>query len=220
MSELHLRICSSIILGALALAAAWIGGSLYFFLWLVAAVLIVWEWATISRFNPLWLVAGIAYAGIFLAAMVLLRNSPFGRAAILWLFGSIWATDTAAYFGGRLIGGAKLWPAVSPGKTWAGAITGTIAGIAAGLVVLAAEGVSFSPMHLVVGLLIVVAAQLGDLLESAIKRHFAVKDSSHIIPGHGGVMDRCDSLVAASAIALLFGAIRMAQAPAQGLLIW
>ncbi len=75
-------------------------------------------------------------------------------------------------------------------------------------------------MHLAVGLLIVVAAQLGDLLESAIKRHFAVKDSSRIIPGHGGVMDRCDSLVAASAIALLFGAMRMVQAPAQGLLVW
>jgi phosphatidate cytidylyltransferase len=75
-------------------------------------------------------------------------------------------------------------------------------------------------MHLVIGLLTVIAAQLGDLFESAIKRRFAVKDSGWIIPGHGGVMDRCDSLVAASAIALLLGAIRMAQAPAQGLLVW
>jgi phosphatidate cytidylyltransferase len=152
--------------------------------------------------------------------MILLRNSPFGRAAIFWLFGSIWATDSAAYFGGRLIGGAKLWPAVSPGKTWAGAITGTIAGIAAGLCVLVAEGVTLNPMHLLVGFVIVVAAQLGDLFESAIKRRFGVKDSSRLIPGHGGVMDRCDSLVAASAVALLLGAVRMAHAPAQGLLAW
>lgn len=220
MSELHLRIYSSVVLGVLALSVTWIGGPFYFLLWLAAAVLILWEWAKISRFNPLWLIAGVAYAGIFLAAMVLLRNSPSGRAAIFWLFGSIWAADSAAYFGGRLIGGPKLWPAVSPGKTWAGAITGTAAGIAAGLVVLAAEGITFSFMHLVIGLLTVIAAQLGDLFESAIKRRFAVKDSGWIIPGHGGVMDRCDSLVAASAIALLLGAIRMAQAPAQGLLVW
>jgi phosphatidate cytidylyltransferase len=208
------------VLAALALAATWIGGLFYFLLWSVVAVLILWEWTAISRFNLIWLATGIAYAGIFLAAMVLLRNSPFGRAAIFWLFASIWATDSAAYFGGRLIGGAKLWPAVSPGKTWAGAISGTIAGIAAGFCVLAAEGIALKPMHLVVGLLIVVAAQFGDLLESAIKRRFGVKDSSHLIPGHGGVMDRCDSLVAASAVALLFGIIRMAQAPAQGLLAW
>lgn len=220
MSELNLRICSSIVLGALALSATWIGGPFYFLLWLAAAALILWEWATISRFRPLWLAAGVAYAGIFLIAMLLLRNSPLGRAAILWLFGSIWATDSAAYFGGRLIGGAKLWPAVSPGKTWAGAITGTIAGIAAGLCVIVAEGIMLHPAHLLVGFIIVVAAQLGDLLESAIKRHFGVKDAGHLIPGHGGVMDRCDSLVAASAVALLMGALRVAQAPAQGLLLW
>lgn len=220
MSELNLRICSSIVLGALALAATWIGGPFYFLLWLGAAILILWEWATISRFRPLWLAAGIAYAGIFLLAMVLLRNSPFGRAAILWLFGSIWATDSAAYFGGRLIGGAKLWPAVSPGKTWAGAITGSIAGIVAGICVIVAEGITLHPAHLLVGFIIVVAAQLGDLLESAIKRHFGVKDAGHLIPGHGGVMDRCDSLVAASAVALLIGALRMVHAPAQGLLVW
>jgi phosphatidate cytidylyltransferase len=142
------------------------------------------------------------------------------RSAIFWLFGSIWATDSAAYFGGRLIGGPKLWPAVSPGKTWAGAISGTIAGIAAGLCVLVAEGITLGPMHLLAGFVIVVAAQLGDLFESAIKRRFGVKDSSHLIPGHGGVMDRCDSLVAASAVALLLGAVRMAHAPAQGLLAW
>ncbi len=207
-------------LGALALAAAWIGGLFYLLLWLVVAVLILREWVTISRFHPIWLVAGIVYAGVFFAAMVLLRNSPFGRAAILWLFGSIWATDSAAYFGGRLIGGAKLWPAVSPGKTWAGAITGSIAGVAAGLGVIAAEGITLHPMHFLSGFIIVVAAQLGDLFESAIKRHFGVKDSGHLIPGHGGVMDRCDSLVFASAVALVLGALRMAQAPAQGLLVW
>jgi CDP-diglyceride synthetase len=78
VSELHLRICSSIVLAGLALVATWIGGWFYFLLWFAAAALILREWATISRFNPRWLVAGIAYAGIFFAAMVLLRNSPFG----------------------------------------------------------------------------------------------------------------------------------------------
>lgn len=220
VSELALRIVSSLVLAAIAVLAAWYGGFPYLLLWLVAAVLILWEWGKMCAFRPAWLAAGLAYAGIFLAAMLLLRNGPLGRVAIFWLFGLIWAADTAAYFGGRLIGGVKLWPAVSPGKTWAGAIAGTFAGIVAGLLVLAAEGLPLHPMHAVLGFLIVVAAQLGDLLESAVKRHFGVKDTSRLIPGHGGVMDRCDSLAAASAVALLLGALRLFHAPAQGLLAW
>lgn len=220
MNELSLRICSSIVLAALAIGVTWTGGAPYFLLWLVAAVLIFWEWAKMSGYRPAWLLGGIVYAVSLLAAMVLLRNSPHGRTAIFWLFGTIWATDSAAYFGGRLIGGPKLWPAVSPGKTWSGAIAGTLAGVVAGLAVIAAEGVPLHPMQAVFGFVIIIAAQLGDLLESAIKRHFGVKDTSQLIPGHGGVMDRCDSLVAASTVAFVLGALRMAHAPAQGLLAW
>jgi phosphatidate cytidylyltransferase len=220
VNELGLRICSSLVLAAIAIAATWAGGLVYLLLWLVAALLILWEWARMSAFRPAWLVGGLVYAAIFFAAMMLLRNEPHGRTAIFWLFGIIWAADSAAYFGGRLIGGPKLWPAVSPGKTWSGAIVGTIAGVLGGLLVIVAAGIQPHAMHIVLGMIVVIAAQLGDLLESGIKRHFGVKDSGNLIPGHGGVMDRCDSLVAASSVALLLGALRVLHAPTQGLLAW
>lgn len=220
MSELNLRIISSLVLAALAVGVTWVGGVVYSLFWLIAAILVFWEWAKMSAYRPAWLVGGGVYALIFFAAMSVLRSGPHGFAAILWLFGLIWAADSAAYFGGRLIGGPKLWPAVSPGKTWSGAIIGTIAGVVAGTGVVAAEGISLHPMHAVLGLIIVIAAQLGDLFESGIKRHFGVKDSSRLIPGHGGIMDRCDSLVAASSVALLFSALRLLDAPGQGLLVW
>jgi phosphatidate cytidylyltransferase len=81
-------------------------------------------------------------------------------------------------------------------------------------------GLTLHPMHILITLAVVIAAQCGDLLESAVKRHFRVKDSSQLIPGHGGVMDRCDSLVLASVVALLIGGLRAMSAPAQGLLLW
>ncbi len=220
MSELGLRICSSVVLATLAVLMTWLGSLPFYAFWVIAAGLIFLEWAKISAYRPLWLLAGAVYAGAFLAAMILLRDGPLGLAAIFWLFGSVWATDSAAYFGGRAIGGPKLWPKVSPGKTWSGAVMGVIAGIVAGLVVIAAFGIPLHPMHAVLGFVVVVAAQLGDLLESAIKRRFKVKDTSHLIPGHGGVMDRCDSLAAAAVLALVLGAVRFVHTPAQGLLAW
>lgn len=218
--ELGLRICSSLILAALAVVVTWFGGIVYWLFWFAAAVLIFCEWVKISSFRLWWAVPGAAYSTVFLAAMILLRDSPYGLTAVLWLFGLIWAADTAAYFAGRAIGGPKLWPAVSPNKTWSGSIAGTLAGIIAGLVVIRLAGLALHPMHVMIALIVVIAAQCGDLLESAFKRHFGVKDSGQLIPGHGGVMDRCDSLVLASAVALSIGVLRMTGAPAQGLLVW
>jgi phosphatidate cytidylyltransferase len=220
VKELGLRIGSSVVLAAIAVGVTWVGSLPFYVFWVIAAGLIFLEWTKISSYRPRWFVVGAVYSAAFLAAMILLRDSPFGQSAILWLFGIIWATDSAAYFGGRAIGGPKLWRAVSPGKTWSGAIVGTIAGVAAGLVVLWLLAIPLHPMHAVLGFIIVVTAQLGDLFESAIKRHFKVKDASQLIPGHGGVMDRCDSLVAASVVAFLLGALRLLHAPAQGLLAW
>lgn len=220
MSEVSLRICSSVVLAIAAVTATWLGSFPFYVFWVIAAGLIFLEWIKISAYRPNWLVAGAIYAVSFLAAMILLRDGPLGREAILWIFALVWATDSAAYFGGRAIGGPKLWPKVSPGKTWSGAVVGTIFGVAAGLLLLTALRIALHPMHAVFGFLIVVAAQLGDLLESAIKRRFHVKDTSHLIPGHGGVMDRCDSLAAAAVIALVLGGIRFMYTPAQGLLAW
>lgn len=218
--ELGLRIRSSLFLGGLAILMAWLGGVWFQLFWLAAAGLIFGELASIAAFRPLWVVLGAVYTSAFLAAMVLLRNGEYGLTAILWLFALIWAADTAAYFAGRAIGGPKLWPAVSPNKTWSGAIAGMIAGIAAGVGVIWASGLAVHPKHVEVAFIVVAAAQAGDLLESAFKRYFAVKDSGRLIPGHGGVMDRCDSLVLASVVALLLGLYRAVDAPAQGLLLW
>jgi phosphatidate cytidylyltransferase len=156
----------------------------------------------------LWAGAGVAYAGAIVASAAVLRASPaYGLAAILWLFAVVWGTDILAYLGGRLIGGRKLWPRVSPGKTWSGALVGAAAGAFAGALVgvLAAPGgARFVPL-LILGLGASVVAQLGDLGESALKRRFGAKDSSHLIPGHGGLMDRLDGFVAAATFAAVVG---------------
>jgi phosphatidate cytidylyltransferase len=158
--------------------------------------------------RAIWTGAGVFYASAILAAPTLLRASPaYGLAAILWLFAVVWGADTFAFLGGRLIGGPKLWPRVSPGKTWSGAIVGTLAGAAAGAIVgffAAPDGARFAPLFwLAVAAAIV--GQVGDLAESAIKRRFTVKDSSRLIPGHGGVLDRLDAFVAAAVFAVVVG---------------
>jgi phosphatidate cytidylyltransferase len=156
-------------------------------------------WLT-GRRQGAWAAAGAVYAGVLVASVVLLRLSPsFGLVAISWLFAVVWGADIAAYFGGRLIGGPRLWPSVSPGKTWAGAIIGALAGAILGLALAAwtnRPGALFG-----LGLVTAIVSELGDLFESGVKRRFGVKDSSSLIPGHGGLMDRLDAFVAASVFA-------------------
>ncbi len=158
--------------------------------------------------RPLWTAAGVFYAAAILAAPTLLDASQtFGFAAILWLFAVVWGADTFAFLGGRLIGGPRLWRRVSPGKTWSGAIVGTFAGAAAGAIVgfLAMRGdVRLAPLFWL-GVAAAIVGQIGDLAESAMKRRFTVKDSSRLIPGHGGVLDRLDAFVAAAVFAVLVG---------------
>jgi phosphatidate cytidylyltransferase len=155
----------------------------------------------------LWNGLGLLYVAIPCAGFIVLRQpEPQGWTAILFIVLVVWATDTSAYFGGRSIGGAKLWPRVSPKKTWSGALTG----LAAAMILGAIAG-WLSGAGLVTGLLIAaalsVATQAGDLLESAVKRRFGVKDSGHVIPGHGGVLDRLDGLFAAAALAWLIAGL-------------
>ncbi len=151
-----------------------------------------------------WLVPGMLYIGLASLALLWLRNVPEeGRDLVFWLLAVVWATDIGAYFAGRGIGGPKLAPAISPNKTWAGLIGGMLA---AGLIgVLAAGLLGREAMLLVVGgMVLAVIAQGGDLLESWCKRRFGVKDSSHIIPGHGGILDRVDGLLAVFPVAFLY----------------
>lgn len=176
----------------------------------------------VAREDRIWAGLGVLYAAALLLPVVLLRADPaLGLIAILWLFALVWVEDTAAYFTGRQFGGPRLAPSVSPKKTWSGAIGGTIAGIAAGSIVLFLAGVGGHPMQLVIALIVVVSAQIGDILESAVKRRFAVKDSSSLLPGHGGLMDRLDGFLVASCVTLALGiGFGGVQAPATGLLQW
>ena len=156
----------------------------------------------------IWAVAGFLYAAAAQVASVLVRlDQAKGLSALILVLLVVWATDIGGYFAGRAIGGPKLWPRVSPKKTWAGAIGGFVASL------LIAIGFSASDLGKTLPLVILaamlsVAAQFGDLFESAIKRRFGVKDSGHIIPGHGGVMDRLDGFVAAIVLAAIFGVLR------------
>ena len=174
-----------------------------------------------GRRDAIWAAAGALYAGALVASLGLLRVSPsFGLATILWLFAVVWGTDIAAYFAGRLIGGPRLWPSISPGKTWSGAIVGAVVGAGLGLMLWAWTNNLAALFWL--GLATAIVSELGDLFESALKRRFGVKDSSGLIPGHGGLMDRLDAFIAASLFAAVVASLNSRGAPfiASGLFRW
>lgn len=177
--------------------------------------------ALLARAQSAWVVGGFLYAtAAFLGAIIVRADAAYGFVALVFVLLVVWAADIGGYFAGRGIGGPKLWPRVSPKKTWSGAIGGLLASlaIAAGF---AAAGQGALVTLLVLGAVLSVVSQLGDLFESAIKRQFGVKDSSHIIPGHGGLMDRLDGFIAAIAFAALVGALRGGvDGAGRGLMVW
>ena len=252
--ELRLRILSAVVLAAVALAVTWAGGVWFTMFAAIMALLIFYEWATITghgaferftvfgwaalivvlaqllmtdarssaivslyllvgftialavisaiRRRSYWLPAGLFYAGLSGISLAALRDA-YGIIAIVFLFAVVWGTDILAYFVGRALGGPKLAPRISPGKTWSGAIGGTVAGVVAGAIVIFSHGESLTFGLVVFTLALSIFSQIGDLFESFVKRRFGVKDSSRLIPGHGGVMDRVDGLVFACFLAFL-----------------
>ncbi|MBP1875654.1 Phosphatidate cytidylyltransferase [Ensifer adhaerens] len=244
-TELKLRIASGVVLAAVALGATWFGGLAFQLLSVAIALLVYYEWSTITglaerdfqgnafgwlslatiaalillgnigyslpalllavviavlwvslKKGSWWLPGGIVYAGLTGISLAALRGADNpGLVATLFVFAVVWGTDILAYFVGRALGGPKLAPRISPGKTWSGAIGGTVCGVLAGT----AAFMAYFPLQdlriPMLALVLSVASQIGDLFESFIKRRFGVKDSSHLIPGHGGVMDRVDGLV-------------------------
>ena len=162
---------------------------------------------------------GVAYVGLPTIAMLWLRGDPsLGFIAILFIFAVVWGSDIGAFAAGRGIGGPKLWPKVSPNKTWSGFIGGLTAGLVAGLIFAQVVPGASSIWLALTGLALAIVAQGGDLAESALKRRFGIKDSSALIPGHGGVMDRADSTVAVSIAVSLLALLLNPASPARALL--
>lgn len=172
-------------------------------------------------FRSGWAATGVVYASSLGVALVALRGDSLGLEAVIFVLVVVWATDSAAFFTGRRIGGPKLWPAVSPKKTWSGAIGGLVAAVLAGILTGWASGVTVTLALAGVALLLSVISQAGDLFESALKRRFGTKDASSLIPGHGGLMDRVDGLTFAAAAAALVGWIHLGWPElGRGLLVW
>jgi phosphatidate cytidylyltransferase len=196
--------------------------------WIVLAVGLAIVAILSSRLRG-WSAAGFIYAAAAQMASVVLRlDAEMGFAAVVFVFLIVWVTDIGGYFAGRGIGGPKLWPRVSPKKTWAGAIGGF-----AGSLAVAAAFAALWPHRdgqllalkvgplLGLGAVLSIVSQLGDLFESAVKRRFGVKDSSHLIPGHGGLMDRLDGFIAAVVVAVIFGVLRGgADGAGRALMVW
>ena len=194
---------------ALLIAAAAAGA-------LAATVLVTWQSRTAVLLIPLVALAltprrdrsiAVCYAAAILVAgfgLINLRNTA-GTPAILWLIGVVIISDVMGYFAGRSLGGPKFWPAISPKKTWSGTVAGWLgaAVVGFGFVVFAGAGWGL----VILSALVSFAGQLGDIAESWIKRRSGVKDSSHLIPGHGGVLDRFDALIGAVVLIMLFGLI-------------
>ncbi len=195
---LLLRILSASVLAPLLLVAIWFGFPWIDLVAAVAAPIMVAEWIRLTRGRPVARVLAFLYAMAALMALLWLRHQPaFGRETVIWIVLCVWATDIGAYFVGITAGGAKLAPSISPSKTW----SGLVGGMAFAAVTSAAVGWLFQqgatlPLALI-GACLAVVGQLGDLLESAAKRGAGVKDSGNLIPGHGGLLDRIDGLVAA-----------------------
>jgi phosphatidate cytidylyltransferase len=188
-----------------AVVGAMLGGGLWLLLGVLAAFPLAFLFAAVSETRQSTTVAvsttilGAVWLGVGLGSFILLREtSPDVSESRHWVFATliaVFATDTFAYFGGRLLGTHKMSPAISPGKTWEGWIVGAVAGVVATWIVLYDEPFLEQWQSFVLGGAIVVAATIGDLFESMVKRDMGVKDTGRILAGHGGVLDRVDSLL-------------------------
>lgn len=200
ISDLPVRVASAVVMVAVAGIALWLGGWWWAgFVALIAAG-VLHEWRGLVRgfggaslTSALWKLGGIVYIGFSAAMLLFLRSEFFGLKPTAVVLLAVIATDVGAYFVGRTIGGPKLAPAISPSKTWAG-LAGGMAGAA--LVMVLGRGNGLLVEAIGGGALLAIAAQAGDFFESWMKRRAGVKDSGNLIPGHGGLFDRVDGLLA------------------------
>jgi len=209
MSELSIRTLSAMVLIAIAILAAVNGGYAFAVLAAAGATAVFYEWTRLAKgWGAGWYIAGFVYALVAALSLLWIRDrSDDGISLVLWVFALVWSTDIGAYFAGRTIGGPKLAPSISPGKTWAGFYGGVAAATLLGGAWALFTGLR--PLVLLLAPLFSVAAQAGDLFESWMKRRAGVKDSGTWLPGHGGIFDRLDGLLPVAiltAVAVLAGA--------------
>lgn len=201
MSELAVRTITGVVLIAAALLGAAVGGTIFAVLVAAAATAMFWEWTRITRgWGALWYIGGFFYALLPALALLWVRERG-GLDLLVWVFIVTWSTDIGAYFAGRKFGKRKLAPSISPKKTVEGLYGGIAATAVLGGAWVLAAGLG-KPL-LAAAPLFAIAAQAGDLFESGLKRRAGVKDSSNLLPGHGGVLDRLDGLVPVAALTAL-----------------
>lgn len=214
-ADLPVRAASAIVVVAISVTALWLGGWAWAGFVMVVAGGVLYEWRALVRGwkpSPLretfWTLGGILYLAPAAAMLMLMREGERGFADVLTLIGLVAAIDIGAYFTGRALGGPKIAPAISPSKTWAGLLGGILGALA--ILILSARLSQATPAWWqVLGLAVLAAivAQAGDFFESWMKRRAGVKDSGKLIPGHGGLFDRVDGLIAVSFLAALLAAL-------------
>ena len=196
--DLSTRVASALVLLPIGVGSIWLGGWVWFAVLTLIVAGLCAEWvmlwrARLPRTARAWLLAaGLAYIAIAYAALLEVRAAPAGRGNVLFVMAVVWAGDIGAYVAGRALGGPRLAPRISPGKTWSGAAGGTACAVLAGM------ALAWTPGAAALALALSVVAQAGDLLESAVKRLLGAKDSGRLIPGHGGLLDRLDGVLAAA----------------------
>ncbi len=196
-------------------------GVAWFAMLALGAGALVAAFATRTSRTRMWSALGVLYIGTPASLLVYLRSdAAYGVAIIFFLYLVVWSADTAAYFTGRTIGGPKLAPNISPGKTWSGVVGGLVIPTLLAYGFALWLGGTWALGLALLGAGLALACQIGDLTESAIKRRFHVKDSGHLLPGHGGLFDRVDGLIGAVIAAGCVAAVRDFLEPGKALLIW
>lgn len=228
-SDLGIRTISGVIMMSVAIAAIWLGGYAFMGLVILVGLGVFWEFsrlvlgfaATVPA-RAAWLIGGLVYVGLACFTLLMFSAPFFGMTPAILLIAGVIGTDVGAYFAGRTIGGPKIAPKISPSKTWSGLVGGMIG---AGLLMIAIQALIYwgrvdardhSDIYLtqgwqklaLTGVVLAVIAQMGDFFESWMKRRAGVKDSGGLIPGHGGLFDRTDGLIA---VAFVAGLIIVAQ---------
>ena len=222
-SDLGVRVLSAIVMVAVAGMALWLGGWAWTLFVVAVGLGVLWEWTRLAfafekgpAGQAMWLLAGLVYVGFGASALADAFDTGIDSASVLAIISVVAAVDVGAYFSGRTFGGPKIAPLISPSKTWSGLAGGAVA---ASLVICIEEFLfgafrsNFIPGYAIFGLLITVVAQAGDFFESWMKRRADVKDSGTLIPGHGGLFDRLDGLLAVVFVLGIISAYLALQAP-------